>query len=71
MRLSDIAAELYQLPPADFVAARDEHARTLRRAGARELAEEVRRLRRPALAAWLVNLLVGAERPALEELVEV
>lgn len=71
MRLSDIAAELYQLPPADFVAARDEHARTLRRAGARELAGEVRRLRRPALAAWLVNLLVGAERPALEELVEV
>jgi hypothetical protein len=71
VRLSDIAAELYQLPPADFVAARDEHARTLRRAGARELAEEVRRLRRPALAAWLVNLLVGAERPALEELVEV
>ena len=71
MHLSDLAAELYQLPPEDFVAARDQRVRALRRAGARDLAEEVRRLRRPALSAWLVNLLAGRERAALEDLLEV
>jgi len=71
VHLSDLAAELYQLPPEDFVAARDQRVRALRRAGARELAEEVRRLRRPALSAWLVNLLAGRERAALEDLLEV
>jgi len=71
VRLYELAEELYRLPPEDFVVARDERVRTLRRAGARELADEVRRLRRPAVAAWLVNLLAATQRPALEELLDV
>ncbi len=53
-----VAHDLYALLPGDFVAARDEAARRARAAGDRSLAAEVGRLRRPALSAWAVNLLV-------------
>lgn len=53
-----VAHELYSLLPGDFVAARDEAAGRARASGDRSLAAEVKRLRRPALAAWAVNLLV-------------
>ena len=59
-------AELYRVPPEEFVAARDELARRLRDGGDRERAAEVKRLRRPSQAAWLVNA-TAAERPELLE----
>jgi hypothetical protein len=55
--LDDIVRELYVLPPTDFVAARNELVRKARAAGSREVAEQLRRLRRPTRSAWLVNLL--------------
>ncbi|WP_225839325.1 hypothetical protein [Streptomyces sp. NK08204] len=58
MDLDTVADELYSLAPGEFTAARDERARAARAAGDRELAEEIRRLRRPTLAAWASNLLV-------------
>ncbi|WP_262703397.1 MULTISPECIES: hypothetical protein [Streptomyces] len=58
MDLDAVADELYALPPADFTAARDERAKDARTAGDRELAERIRRLRRPTMAAWASNLLV-------------
>lgn len=64
----DIADELYQLPPAEFTAARDEHVRQLRAAGDRQAASAVSKLRRPTQAAWLVNVLWREHRPAVEEL---
>jgi hypothetical protein len=48
---------LYELPPGEFTAARDEAAKRLRADGKRELADEVKRLRKPTLALWLVNRL--------------
>jgi hypothetical protein len=48
---------LYQLPPGEFTAARDELARRLRDEGDREQAEEVKKLRKPPVAVWLVNRL--------------
>ena len=48
---------LYGLPLADFVPARDELARRARADGKRELAESVRALSKPAVAAWVVNRL--------------
>jgi hypothetical protein len=60
--LDTVADELYGLPPGDFTAARDERAKAARAAGDRPLAEQIRRLRRPTLAAWANNLLVR-ERP--------
>jgi len=55
--LDEIVRELYVLPPTDFVAARNELVRQAREAGSREVAEQLRRLRRPTRSAWLVNLL--------------
>ena len=55
--LDEIVRELYVLPPADFVAARNELVRQARAAGSREIAERLQHLRRPTRSAWLVNLL--------------
>jgi hypothetical protein len=49
--------ELYGLPLAEFVAARDELAKRARAEGQRELAERVKGLRKPTVGAWLVNRL--------------
>jgi hypothetical protein len=57
--LDDIVRELYVLPPADFVGARNELVRQARAAGSRDLAERLQRLRRPTRSAWLVNLLAS------------
>lgn len=59
---------LYALDPGEFVAARDALARELRQAGRRELAAEVRRLRRPTLAAWAVDQLAHRRPSSVEEL---
>jgi hypothetical protein len=48
---------LYALPLNEFTAARDEVAKRLRGEGERELADEVKALRKPSVAVWLVNQL--------------
>jgi hypothetical protein len=48
---------LYRLPLSEFTPARDELARRLRSDGNRERAEEVKKLRKPTAAVWLVNQL--------------
>ncbi len=55
---------LYELPVADFTAARNELAAQLRRAGDREAAEAVKRLSKPSLTAWALNQ-VSRARPEL------
>ncbi|MCQ8187526.1 hypothetical protein [Streptomyces rugosispiralis] len=67
MDLDAVADELYALPPADFTAARDERAKDARTAGDRELAERIRRLRRPTHAAWASNLLVRRQPAEAEQ----
>jgi hypothetical protein len=63
-----VGDELFGLPPEEFVAARDELARRLRRQGDAEAARRVKALRRPPLSAWAVNQLARAEQQALEGL---
>jgi hypothetical protein len=48
---------LYELPPGEFTAARDEAAKRLRADGERELADAVKALRKLPVAVWLVNRL--------------
>ena len=48
---------LYELPLADFTAARDDLARRLKHDGDAERAAEVKRLRKPPAAVWLANRL--------------
>jgi DNA repair exonuclease SbcCD ATPase subunit len=62
--LVDVAAELYALPPEEFIAARDEAVKRARLSGDRRLAAAIGKLRRPTLGAWLVNQL-ARERPEM------
>ena len=62
MDLDAVATELYGLVPAEFTNARDARASEARRAGDRELAKAIGKLRRPSVGAWLANALVR-ERP--------
>lgn len=55
--LDSVADKLYGLDPGDFVSARSECAAAARRAGNRELTAAIGRLRKPTVAAWMVNLL--------------
>ncbi|MEA2145635.1 MAG: hypothetical protein QOG59_1222 [Solirubrobacteraceae bacterium] len=48
---------LYELPLEEFTPARNQLAQRLRRNGERERSEEVKRLRKPTLAAWTLNQL--------------
>ena len=67
---ADTVRSLYALPPSEFVAARNEAAQ---RAERKDAAAEIRKLRRPTVSAWAVNLLVAdapADVAALAELGE-
>jgi hypothetical protein len=55
--LTEELDRLYELPLAEFTAARDGAAKRLRAEGRRELADEVKRLRKPTLPVWLANRL--------------
>ncbi|MBG6067968.1 hypothetical protein [Micromonospora ureilytica] len=61
---AELVQQLYRTPPDRFVAARDAAVAEARRAGDLTTARELARLRRPTVAAWLVNLL-AIRRPEL------
>jgi hypothetical protein len=56
----DLDAELdrlFELPPAEFTAARNDLVERLKRAGQAEPASLVKRLRKPTIAVWTINQL--------------
>ncbi|MFW6775335.1 hypothetical protein ACOACO_13695 [Nocardioides sp. CPCC 205120] len=64
------ADALYALAPGDFTAARDARAKELKGEDA-GLSRAVKALRRPSVAAWLVNQLVRHEPARVEDLLSV
>jgi len=68
LNLAQVADELYGLPPGAFIPARDERAGQARAAGDRDLAGAIRKLRRPTVSAWLVNLLAREVPGQVDEL---
>ena len=60
---------LYGLPLAEFTSERDALARRLRSEGSRDEAAEVAALRKPVLAAWVVNRLAREQRADVQALV--
>lgn len=62
MDLESVAVELYGLDPADFTPTRTERERQAKAGGDRELAAQIRQLRKPTVTAWVCNLL-ARERP--------
>jgi hypothetical protein len=61
---------LYTLPLDEFTAARDDLARRLRRDGDRAAADEVKRLRKPSVAAWALNQVRHSHRRESDKLIE-
>ncbi|MCU1548469.1 MAG: hypothetical protein JWO29_1420 [Arthrobacter sp.] len=71
--LAGIAGQLYALPISDFVTARTAAAKDVAGTdpateGQRSLAEEVRALPKPSVAAWAVNMLAAHRPETLQEL---
>jgi DNA repair exonuclease SbcCD ATPase subunit len=66
--LLSIADDLYALPLADFTPARDAKAKELK---GTDLAKEVKALKKPSLAGWVVNLLVRHEPEQVEQVLQV
>jgi hypothetical protein len=65
--LRSIARDLYGCPLSEFIAARKKAADE---AGDKELARQVKGLRKPSAAAWAVNALARDQEELLEEVVE-
>jgi hypothetical protein len=57
VRLEEELDRLYGLPLNEFTAERDELAKRLRAEGERDLADEVKALRKPTVPVWIVNKL--------------
>jgi hypothetical protein len=69
-RLDTEIDRLYGLPLAGFTEERDALARRLRADGKRDEATAIAGLRKPVLAAWVVNRLARERRADVESLVE-
>lgn len=67
--LLEIADELYALAPGEFTAARD--ARVKEHKAAKDLSAAIKRLKKPSVAAWAVNLLVRRETEQVDRMLEV
>ncbi len=66
--LLQIADELYGLPLADFTPARDAKAKELK---GDDLGKQVKALKKPSTAAWVVNLLVRREQEQVDQVISV
>jgi len=69
--LLEIADGLYALHPSGFTGARDAAAKEQKAAGEGDLAAQVKGLRKPSVAAWVVNLLVRREGGQVDQVLEV
>jgi len=66
----DLVERLYTAQPDGFVAARSEAVAAARAAGDVAAAREIAKLRKPTVAAWLVNLLARRRPDLVADLVE-
>jgi DNA repair exonuclease SbcCD ATPase subunit len=65
-----VADELYGLPADEFIGARTAHAKQAKADGDRELATQIQALKKPTVAAWLVNQLARTHHDELAVLVD-
>ena len=66
----DFIQRLYEAPPDGFVAARSAAIDEARKSGDRDTAKRLAALKKPTVAAWVVNLLALRRPDLIEELVE-
>ena len=68
--LLSIAEELYSLPPAEFTGTRNQLAKQTKSDGDAELAKRVTDLKRPSVAAWVVNMLMRHQGELMAQVLE-
>jgi hypothetical protein len=68
--LDDVIRRMYEAPPDGFVAARTAAVAEARNAGDKDAAKRLGALRKPTVAAWVVNLLALRRPELIDELVE-
>jgi hypothetical protein len=66
----ELIQRLYSAPPDGFVAARTAAIEEAKQAGDREAAKRLAALKKPTVAAWVVNLLALRKPELIDELVE-
>ncbi|HET9519176.1 MAG TPA: hypothetical protein VFO77_15745 [Actinoplanes sp.] len=66
----DLVETLYVAPPDTFVAVRSAAVEAAKRAGDKDLARQIAALKKPTVAAWLVNVLAWRAPEELAELAE-
>ncbi len=66
--LLEIADELYGLPLADFTPTRDAKSKELK---GDDLGKQVKALKKPSTAAWVVNLLVRRQQEQVDQVISV
>ncbi len=65
-----LAEELYGVEPAAFTDARNGYAKELKAAGDTALADRVKALKKPAAAAWVVNMLVRHQAEEMHQVLD-
>ena len=68
--LLNIAEELYSLPPGEFTGTRNQWAKQTKGDGDAELAKRVTELRKPSLAAWVVNMLMRHQGDQMSQVLD-
>ena len=68
--IDDVIRRMYEAPPDGFVAARTAAVAEARQAGDKDAAKRLAALRKPTVAAWVVNLLALRRPDLIDELVE-
>jgi hypothetical protein len=68
-QLLEIADELYALAQEDFTPARDAKAKELK--AEKDLSAAVKKLKKPSVAAWVVNLFVRRESAQVDQVIAV
>ena len=69
--LLSIAEELYSLVPAEFTGTRNQWAKQTKADGDADLAKRVTELRRPSVAAWVVNMLMRHQGEQMTQVLDV
>ena len=70
MDLEQVADELYEVPPDEFIDLRKSRQDEAKADGDKALAKEIGALPKPSAAAWVANILVREQRAEIEGLVE-
>jgi hypothetical protein len=68
--LNEAVNRLYALPPDQFIGSRDTASAAAKAAGEAKLAADIKRLRKPTVSAWAVNLLSRRAGDTLRALIE-